>query len=160
MRRRAVSLVAVFPMALAVAACCGGVRAAPDEAASTAPPSASGVTGYGIDTRVIVDSQSVAEGDAGETIMVVDVRLSPKSYSVIYVDYSTADGSARDGVDYRGVQGRLQFDPGELQKTIEIPVIGDAVDEPDEQFLLLLQQRSKARVHEPVKVALHIVDDD
>ncbi len=82
-----------------------------------------------------------AEG-AGE--MEFAVTLDGPAASGVAVDYATADpaGSmgpaAEAGVDYKPATGTLEFAPGEVSKTIRVPVIDDALDEPDEEFAVAL----------------------
>jgi hypothetical protein len=55
------------------------------------------------------------------------------------VDYSTADISATAGEDYSGTSGTLTFADGETSKTFDVPILDDAVDEPDELLELRLR---------------------
>jgi chitinase len=82
----------------------------------------------------------------------VEVRLSQPMGQVAQVDYSTAtvpgNGGlivgATPGVDYTAVSGRLIFLPGEVSKTITVPIrdpeIADA--EPGERFAVVLSNPS------------------
>ena len=54
------------------------------------------------------------------------------------VDYATVDGTASAGADYDAVSGTLVFEPGERTVSIAVPLLDDALDEPDESFVLLL----------------------
>jgi len=47
----------------------------------------------------------------------------------VTVRYATADGTAVAGGDYVAQSGVITFAPGELSKTISVPVMGDVVDE-------------------------------
>lgn len=53
------------------------------------------------------------------------------------MDYATVDGTATSS-DYTPVSGTLTFAPGESSQTIQVPVLGDVVDESDETFTLIL----------------------
>jgi Calx-beta domain len=53
----------------------------------------------------------------------------------VTVDYATVDGSAQAGADYSAVTGSVDLAPGE-KANIDVPVIDDASDEPDEGFSL------------------------
>ena len=61
------------------------------------------------------------------TKMQVPITLYPTSGSTITVDYHTQDGSAKDGVNYRGKTGTLTFAPRERRKTVEIDIIDDGL---------------------------------
>jgi len=150
----------VLPILFALAACSGSAPADTEEAAANPKEGAGGAAGFGIGTGLIVAEQLIRELDSQDPVMKVDVRLTPPNYTVVYVKYSTVDGNAKAGEDYEKVEGTLRFNPGELLKTIEIPILGDEVKEDMEQFVLLLQLMSKEKKLEPVKVSLTIMDDD
>ena len=143
---------------LALAACSGSAPA--DSEATEATPKDGGATSFGIGTGLIVGEQLLRELDTHDPVMKVDVRLTPPNYTVVQVRYSTADGTAKAGEDYQKVEGTLRFEPGELVKTIDIPVLGDKIAEGDEQFVLLLQLVSRSKTMEPIKVSMTIQDDD
>jgi len=92
--------------------------------------------------RPTVSIQDVAqlEGDAGQTPFVFQVSLSAASSEEIRVDYVTADDTATVADnDYTAASGTLVFQPGETSKTITVLVTGDTKVEPDEQFVVQLQ---------------------
>ncbi|MCU1268378.1 MAG: Na-Ca exchanger/integrin-beta4 [Acidobacteria bacterium] len=61
------------------------------------------------------------------------------SKGVLAVDYTTADITATAGADYVPASGTLVFNDGETSKTFDIPILDDANTEPDETFLVRLQ---------------------
>jgi len=77
---------------------------------------------------------SVNEGDAGFADAVFTVSLSQKTYQDVTVNYITSDISALQGTDYVSTSGTATISAGSLNQTITVEVIGDLVDEPDEQF--------------------------
>ena len=54
------------------------------------------------------------------------------------VDYATSNGSATAPQDYISVSGTLNFQPGEISKIIQIPLVDDTITEPLESFSLTL----------------------
>ena len=56
----------------------------------------------------------------------------------ITVDYATADGTAKAGLDYTAVSGTLNFPEGTFSQTITIPILSDQVYEGSEQFSIAL----------------------
>jgi Tol biopolymer transport system component len=56
----------------------------------------------------------------------------------ITVDYATADGSAKAGLDYTAASGTLNFPEGTFSQTITIPILNDQVHEGSEQFSVIL----------------------
>lgn len=85
---------------------------------------------------IVVDDVTVTEGDAGSVDAVFTVSLSAPSAAEVLVDYDTTDGSATAGDDYLATAGRLVFPPGTTAVTVAVPVLADALDEPDESFFL------------------------
>jgi hypothetical protein len=55
------------------------------------------------------------------------------------VRFSTADGSAVAGQDYTATQGTVFLTGAAPQASIEIPLLPDALDEPDETFSVVLE---------------------
>lgn len=66
------------------------------------------------------------------------VSLSRPSTAVVAVQYSTVDGIAVAGQDYRASSGSLTFQPGEVVKTVLVDIVDDGVPEPHEFFSLAL----------------------
>ncbi len=69
---------------------------------------------------------------------VITVVRSAGSLGSISVQYATADGSALAGLDFTGVGGVLSFADGETAKSFVVPVILDALLEPNEFLNLSL----------------------
>ena len=76
----------------------------------------------------------VDEGDSGSLTAVFTVTLAPTSTMVVEVDYDTVDVTAIGGSDYTPISDTLTFNPGETEKYINVPVLGDTDDELDETF--------------------------
>ena len=128
--------------------------------------------GAGIDTRIasgtIRDDDeapvppvlSVADAAATESDgeLAFAVRLDRAGAGDVSVDYATMDGTAVAGADYRAVAGTLTFAPGSILATIRVPVIDDTIDEPDEKFLLLLDDAVGAGID--TRVASGTIRDD
>lgn len=108
---------------------------------------------------VSIADQSLKEGDTGTADASFKVTLSKASKDTVTVSYATADGSAVAGSDYKAASGVLTFAPGEIAKTIAIPVIGDARVEGKETFSLKLSHPGNAVIAKAVAVGT-IVDDD
>lgn len=129
-------------------------------------PSGAGVTdGRGVATILqdeafaSVEDTSVVEGASGVAEAVFTVTMSAPSPLPVSVGYATRDGSATAGEDYELTTGTLTFDPGQTERTVTIPVLGDLEAEGDEVFHLELT--------EPVNVSLQVaeaactvIDDD
>jgi hypothetical protein len=76
------------------------------------------------------------------------------------VDYATSDGAAEQRTDYVVTTGTINFAAGETLKTVVVPVVNDAYDEPDEDFRLMLTNAVGATLAGAASVTLTIADDD
>ena len=81
---------------------------------------------------------AVVEGGVGDTSAVTfTIRLdAAPSSTPVKVLYTTVAGTAFAGSDFVATTGEVIFLPGELTKTVTIPVTSDDVAELDEQFKL------------------------
>jgi endoglucanase len=77
----------------------------------------------------------------------------------VTVNYATGSGTAVAGADYLTTAGRLTFARGETSKTLQIPVIGDRVREPDETLFVNLSGAQGARIADGRGVVT-ITDDE
>lgn len=106
------------------------------------------ITNDDTDHTVSIDDLQIVEGDSGSTNALFKVRLSHSTDQTISVRFSTADGTAIDGLDdigasdYTFTSGVVTFAPGETEKTISIPIIGDTNAESDETFSVVLSDLS------------------
>ena len=90
---------------------------------------------------------SVADVEAteGEDEQVVfSVSLSRAATGTVSVDYRTVDGTAKAGEDYTSASGTLSFAAGQTSKTVEVPLLDDAVDDDGETISLVLSNPSGA----------------
>jgi predicted extracellular nuclease len=87
--------------------------------------------------RVTVVPITVRETDRQQTVVMV-VRMTGIASEAVTAAWSTADGTAVAGSDYRAASGTVRFEPGQLVKLISVSVIGDRVAEASEQFTIPL----------------------
>lgn len=81
-----------------------------------------------------IGNVTVNEGEAGTVDATFNVSLSAASSKTVVVSFYTAGRDASKDVDYQTRLGALTFAPGVSVQTITVPVIGDTLDEFDEQF--------------------------
>jgi len=98
------------------------------------------------DERVLAFAQAVTVVPEMGRQARIRVRRSGNMQGSATVSYETAPGSAEAEVDYASVSGTLTFGPGVALRTFSVPILRDALDEPDETILL--------RLHDPVEGAL------
>ncbi len=79
-------------------------------------------------------------GESGTAYFPVSLMGMPSG--PVSVNYSTASGTAVAGSDYTAVSGTLEFQPWEMMKTIEVPILGDTHHEGSENFSVNLSGAS------------------
>lgn len=99
---------------------------------------------YGIPLHI--GDVSVMEGNSGSTLANFPVTLEFAVPVTVTVAYASSNQSAFAGLDYTAVSGTLTFSPGEVNKTIAVPVLGDLLDEENETYLVILSNSTFATV--------------
>lgn len=98
--------------------------------------------------------------EAGTNVSVQVVRTGG-STGALAVNFLTADGTASAGLDYDAVNTTLFFEDGETVATVQVPVRGDALVEPNETILLLLTNISGEGILGPqASAVINIVNED
>ena len=93
-----------------------------------------------------VSNARATEGDGGTGNTSFVVALSSASGKTVSVEYATSDGTAEAPSDYAARSGTLTFAPGQTSKTVDVPLKGDTLDEPNEQFFISLSDPANASV--------------
>lgn len=76
------------------------------------------------------------------------------------VDYAVTGGTAEPDNDFGNVSGTLSFAPGATSAFIDLTLIDDAQDEPDETVILTLSNPVNATLGTPKDFTLTIDDND
>lgn len=74
------------------------------------------------------------------------VTLAGSATTPVTVDFATADGTAKAGLDYTAVTGTVTFAPGETSQSITVPILNDTVYEGGETFTVNLRNPSSNAV--------------
>jgi Ca2+-binding RTX toxin-like protein len=113
-----------------------------------------------IDPRIVAGDVTLTEGTTPTATFPVTLSAADPS-EVVTVAFTTADGTALAGQDYNTTLGTLAFNPNSTtpMEPLEVPIVADALDEPDETFVLNLSGASEAALPD-VQSAATIVDDD
>jgi|GEM_PF-1666994 len=100
-----------------------------------------------------------AEGSAGETEGEFVVTLSGPSDKTVKVNYLFHGFPATAGQDFKAAPGSLIFPPGTTTQKIKVLIVGDAVDEEDESFRVILRSPLNALLSDDVALG-NLPDDD
>ena len=93
-----------------------------------------------------VDDLQIGEPSTGTRTATFTVKLSAPSAKTVTVKAATVDHSARAPADYVSSSSTLTFAPGQTQKTVDVKVNGDDIDEPTETFGLSLSNPGNATI--------------
>ncbi len=108
---------------------------------------------------VAINDVTITEGNSGTKDTTFTITLSAVSGQTVTVNAIPSNGSARSPFDYVAGGTRLIFAPGETVKTFSVPVKGDTLDEPDENFFVILSSPVNCSVGRGRGVGT-IVDND
>jgi hypothetical protein len=87
------------------------------------------------------------------------VSLAPSSTSAVTVQYSTVDGSAKAGSDYTALNSTLTFQPGQVTKTVLVPIANDNQVDSSRSFTFKLSNPTNATIG-TANATMTILDDD
>ena|GEM_PF-1454822 len=121
-------------------------------------------------TRTITDndapptvqfSSASSSGSESSTPAQLSVGLSAASGKTVSVNYAVSGGNASgSGVDYTLASGSLTFNPGQTSKTVDITIVNDAINEPDETIIVSLSSPSNASLGAQTSHTYTITDND
>ncbi|MGQ0620177.1 MAG: Calx-beta domain-containing protein [Panacagrimonas sp.] len=107
-----------------------------------------------------VADADVSEGDSGTGSLSFTVSLSNASSDSVFVDYATSNGTATTAdADYAASTGTLEFTPGQISKTVSVPVNGDTKFELDETLTLTLSSPMGATISDGSATGTILNDD-
>ncbi|MFO1486850.1 MAG: Calx-beta domain-containing protein [Verrucomicrobiota bacterium] len=81
---------------------------------------------------------TVLEGDAGVTNALFPLSLNTAGGRPVTVTFSTATGSAAAGADFTATAGVVTIPPGDTNAFVQVPVLGDTLNETNETFFVNL----------------------
>jgi formylglycine-generating enzyme required for sulfatase activity len=109
---------------------------------------------------ITVSDVAVPEGNSGMSNAVFEVRLTKSPSKTVTVRYATVNDSATTtSNDYVARTGTLSFLPGEMVKTVSVPVVGNAAPEPDKTFTLKLSESKNAPIVKSFGTGFILNDD-
>jgi len=110
------------------------------------------------DTYLAVHDTSAVEG-SGPSTMRFRVTLSHPSVLTVSVAYATADVSATHPEDFGETRGTATFSQGVTVGYLDVPLVGDANPEAEENFIIQLSNSVNGFVIDNTGIG-RIVDDD
>ncbi|MFN8489807.1 MAG: Calx-beta domain-containing protein [Caldilineaceae bacterium] len=91
---------------------------------------------------------------------IIAVTLAAASAQPVTVNYATSNGTASAPSDYVATNGTLTFNPGELSKTFNVPIIDNNVQNSNKTVNLALNAPSGAGLGALAMATLTIIDND
>ena len=116
-------------------------------AATTLPP------------KLTAKNTRVLEGDSGETIVKLKLRLNAPALSDTSVTWKTRNGTANRGEDYVKASGRKTIKAGKQKARIKLRIKGDTEVEGKEFFKVIFADPTNLEL-ERRRVRVIILDDD
>lgn len=113
-----------------------------------------------VEPTLSIADVSILEGNAATTEAIFTVRLSVPSPRAVTVDFATVGETATPNRDFVERSGTLAFNPGETSKPVAITINADALDEPDETFLVMLSKPVNAAIARGQARGTILDDDD
>lgn len=95
-------------------------------------------TDFAVIPSVYIDDTSAVEGNSGTSSASFAVHLSARSLATVSVAYTTVNGTAKSGEDYRTSTGVVTFPPNTDTASIPVTIVGDTVQEQNEYFFVNL----------------------
>lgn len=109
---------------------------------------------------ISISDVTVTEGDVGSSNADFIVSLNTTSSKTVTVDFATSpNGGITPNGDYTTTKGTLTFNPGDVSKTISVPIMGDIIDEANEIFTVTLSNANNAIISDATGSGT-INDDD
>ncbi|MEX0726284.1 MAG: Calx-beta domain-containing protein [Planctomycetaceae bacterium] len=115
--------------------------------------------GFPSDQTVAIADLSITEGNVGSKTASFAVSLSQPATETVTVTYAVTNNTATANVDFTPTSGTLVFNPGETTKNIDVTILGDTLDEYDEQFHVMLLSSINAVIIRDLGIGT-ILDDD
>ncbi|MFL6285583.1 MAG: Calx-beta domain-containing protein, partial [Pyrinomonadaceae bacterium] len=119
-----------------------------------------GASGQPSIVQLDTSDTNVSEGLVAQSKTIKVLRLGDATTAAT-VDYATNDGTATERSDYTTARGTLRFAPGETEKTFDVLITDDALQETDETFNVTLSNPTgPLAIGAPASAPFTIKDND
>ncbi len=81
---------------------------------------------------------AIVEGN--QMVFTITLNVAPNGWAVRY-EYTTQDGTAVDGNDYKGDSGKVTFNSGVKEQKVYVDTVDDNIEEDPEIFKLYLDDQ-------------------
>ncbi|MCU7932610.1 MAG: S8 family serine peptidase [Candidatus Thiodiazotropha sp. (ex Codakia rugifera)] len=115
------------------------------------------------DSRIASIHLDAVSYDIGEnsSAVTIEVIRTGNTDSIVSIEYTTLDGSAKHDQNYRKSSGKLTFPSGSTRQLLTVNIINDGIYKKDSSFTLQLSNASDgAVVSQPSAAIVRILDDD
>jgi hypothetical protein len=119
-------------------------------------------TGFIVDDdgpTISINDVSVTEGNAGMKTATFTLTLSASSVEAIAIRAITTAGTATASTDYNSINSVVIFQPGTVNRTLDVGIIGDTDLESNETFSVNLSEAFATTIADGAGVGT-ILDDD
>ena len=128
------------------------------------PTGISGTVSQSFTVRVLPllrgEAPSVAEGNAGDTILKFRLFVGSPQTRPVNVNYNVEPGSAQAGSDYTAAAGTATIAAGETETYVNISITGDTEFEADETLSLVLSSPDGVLLDSSAALKATITNDD
>jgi hypothetical protein len=101
----------------------------------------------------------IVEGTSTPSEAILTLTLTSAAPEIVAIDVATLDASAMAGSDYLPVSNTLFLLPGTTSETLRIPIITDAIAEPDEVFHVTMRNPRNVRLERDT-AEITLLNDD
>jgi beta-glucanase (GH16 family) len=109
--------------------------------------------------KLTIEDLQQSEGNGGSTAFEFVFKLDIPSSKEVTVQYTTAEGTAKNGEDFTATSGMVKFLAGEKEKKIVVSVTADDLKEGDDEFSINLSAATNATITKVAAKAV-IANDD
>lgn len=113
----------------------------------------------GYTSALSIGDIDIVEGSGGTKNAILTIALSQASSESITVWAQTTDAGATASSDYTAIMHLVTFVPGDVARTVHVPLMSDSNDETNEAFAVNLSNAARAEINDET-ASVMIIDDD